>query len=603
MVLQNGSRKVIQSMGLVFGDIGTSPLYTVGAILLFLIPSRGNILGLLSLIIWTLVALITVQYAWLAMHLGSKGEGGTIVLRSMLAGSLKPGPLLTGVSFLTIIGIALFMGDGVITPAISILSAVEGIQFLPDLSGTGQGWFILIAAIIAILLFSFQKRGTEKVAWAFGPIMLAWFLVLAVTGTWWIAGTPEVLLALNPWYAGMFLLENSTTSFVVLSAVVLCATGGEALYADMGHLGRRPILGAWAFVFPTLILTYLGQGVYALAHPGSRSVLFEMIHAISPLLSAPFLILAVAATVIASQAMISGMFSIVYQAMNIRIIPRMKVDYTSQELRSQIYIDAVNWLLLAAVLLMIVAFRSSEHLAAAYGLAVTGTMTISAILMTLIFFFRQEPLKFAVAGCLVLVDALFLVSTFTKIPYGAYWTLILGGIPLLIIVAFMTGQERLQKALAPVDLPDFLREYTPAYRELNRIEGTALFFSGDIQRIPRYIARVLFRNQIIYKENILVSIRIEDYPFGVRTRYNRDIGPGLHIFTITAGYMEILDIVSLLREAGIRETTIFYGTEDILSDNPFWKIYSLIKKVSPPFVEFYKLPVQEMHGVVSLVEM
>lgn len=597
------SSKVIKSMGLVFGDIGTSPIYTVGAILLLILPTSKNILGLLSLIIWTLVVLITVQYAWLAMHLGSKGEGGTIVLRSILTTLLKPGPLLTGVTFLTIIGIALFIGDGVITPAISILSAVEGIAFLPGCEGIGQGVIVLIAAVIAAGLFFFQKRGTEKVAWAFGPIMLTWFLALAVTGIWSILGAPEVLLALNPLYALAFLFENGPTAFVVLSAVILCATGGEALYADMGHLGRTPILKAWAFVFPTLVISYLGQGAYALQHPDAHSVLFEMIHAISPYLFIPFLFLSIAATVIASQAMISGMFSIVYQAMGIRLLPKMKVDYTSPELRSQIYINTVNWLLFAAVILVMFQFQTSGNLASAYGLAVTGTMTISAILMTLIFLQKKEVTKGCIAAALIGIDFLFLMSTFTKIPHGAYWALILGGIPLLVILAFIYGQDRLQSMMKPVHLPDFLREYRAQYSTLNRIRGTALFFASDIEWIPRYISRILFKNEIIYDENILVCVRTEDYPFGIETRFDRDLAPGLHTFMIRAGYTEIIDIVSLLRAAGIHEKTIFYGIENVVTDKPFWILYSIIKKISPPFVQFYKLPAEEIHGVVTRIEM
>lgn len=595
--------RVIKSMGLVFGDIGTSPIYTVGAILLLILPTAENILGFLSLIIWTLVVLITVQYAWLAMHLGSKGEGGTIVLRGILTSLLKPGPLLTGVTFLTIIGIALFIGDGVITPAISILSAVEGIAFLPGCAGIDPGILVLIAVAITAVLFFIQKRGTEKVAWAFGPIMLTWFLALALTGIWSIVQAPEVLLALNPLYALGFLMENGSTAFIVLSAVILCATGGEALYADMGHLGRTPILKAWGFVFPTLVLSYLGQGAFALRNPDAHSVLFEMIHSISPYLYIPFLFLSLAATVIASQAMISGMFSIVYQAMGIRLLPKMKVDYTSPELRSQIYINTVNWLLFAAVILVILQFQTSEHLASAYGLAVTGTMTISAVLMTLIFVLRKELFKGSVAAILIGIDFLFLISTFTKIPHGAYWALILGAVPLLVILAFIYGQDRLRSLMKPVHLPDFLREYKSEYTTLNRIRGTALYFASDIEWIPRYIARILFKNEIIYDENILVCVKTVDHPFGINTKFDRDIAPGLHTFTILAGYMEIVDIVALLRAAGIHEKTIFYGIENVVTDKPFWVLYSIIKKVSPPFVQFYKLPAEEIHGVVTRIEM
>ncbi|MFA7695742.1 MAG: KUP/HAK/KT family potassium transporter, partial [Methanoregula sp.] len=328
--------RVVKSLGLVFGDIGTSPIYTVGAILFFLLPTTENILGIISLVIWTLFTIITVQYVWLAMSLGSKGEGGTIVLKGILTTLLKPGIALSVVSFLTIIGIALFIGDGVITPAISILSAVEGIQLIPGYGNIGTGAILVIAALIAIGLFAIQKKGTEKIAWMFGPVMLLWFAALGLSGALAILSAPQILLALSPSYAFLFLMQNGLVSFFVMSAVILCVTGGEALYADMGHLGREPIVKGWYCVFPALVLSYLGQGAFVISSGETHNVLFSMIFSIVPLLYIPFLILSICATVIASQAMISGMFSIVYQAMNTRLLPRMKVDYTSAELRSQI---------------------------------------------------------------------------------------------------------------------------------------------------------------------------------------------------------------------------------------------------------------------------
>ena len=313
--------KIVKSLGLVFGDIGTSPIYTVGAILLFILPTTFNMFGLLSLITWTLFTIITIQYIWLAMSLSDKGEGGTIVLKTILDSLLKPGITASAVSILTIIGIALFIGDGVITPAISILSAVEGILLIPGFEETSGITLLFVAALIAIGLFLFQKRGTDRVAWAFGPVMVIWFLALAVSGVISIIGAPQVLYALSPTYAFEFILENGWASLIVMSAVILCVTGGEALYADMGHLGREPIVKGWVIVFPALVLSYLGQGAYVIMTNDTHNVLFSMINHISPIIYVPFLILSIAATVIASQAMISGMFSIVYQGMNTRHPP------------------------------------------------------------------------------------------------------------------------------------------------------------------------------------------------------------------------------------------------------------------------------------------
>lgn len=304
---------IIKSLGLVFGDIGTSPIYTLTVIFLLTKPTPSHVIGILSLIIWTLVILVTVEYAWLAMSLGQKGEGGTIVLRELLIPMLKSGRQITFITLLSFIGISLLFGDGVITPAISILSAVEGLTLIPGMEGTGKETLVIIAGLIAILLFTFQKKGTEKVAWAFGPLMVLWFLSIAASGFVSILHVPSVLGAINPYYALKFLSENGIAGFFLLSQVILCATGGEALYADMGHLGKLPIIRAWYFVFIALLLNYLGQGAYIIQHPEAKSVLFEMIFHQAQVLYIPFLVLSIFATIIASQAMISGMFSIVYQ--------------------------------------------------------------------------------------------------------------------------------------------------------------------------------------------------------------------------------------------------------------------------------------------------
>lgn len=595
--------KIIKSLGLVFGDIGTSPIYTMGAVLLFMLPTAENIFGLLSLVTWTLLVIITFQYIWLAMSLSDKGEGGTIVLQRILASLLQPGIATSFVSVLALVGIALFIGDGVITPAISILSAVEGIVLIPGFEETSGFTLLLVAAAIAIGLFLIQKRGSDRVAWAFGPVMAAWFITLTVTGIIAIISAPQVLFALNPVFAVQFIMENGWASLVVLSAVILCVTGGEALYADMGHLGREPIIKGWVIVFPALVLSYLGQGAFVLMTDNTHNVLFAMIHHISPVFYIPFLLLSICATVIASQAMISGMFSIVYQGMTTRIFPKMKIEYTSPELRSQIYIDAVNWMLLLAILVVMFEFGSSENLAAAYGLAVSGSMMISAIMMAIIFFLKKEPFKMACAALLIVLDFFFFLATLLKIPHGAYFSFILAAIPLILTIAFIRGQDRLHELVRPIPLDEFLGRYRESYATLNKIRGTALYFVGDIGNLSPYIGQIFFQNEIIYEKNVLVRVAITEKPFGVETRLDPDLADGLQLFTVRAGYMEVIDIVSLLRNHGIDGKTIFYGMENIVSDKPFWKIYSIIKKVSPPFVQFYTLPPEKMHGVVMRVVM
>jgi KUP system potassium uptake protein len=544
-----------------------------------------------------------VQYAWLAMYLGSKGEGGTIVLKELLTSNLKNPHMISFVSVLAVIGVALFIGDGVITPAISILSAVEGIRLIPGFAGIWGGWILLTGICIAFFLFFYQKKGTERVAWAFGPIMLIWFLSLAVTGIISIASTPQVLLALSPSYAIGFLMQNGIGSFIVLSAVLLCVTGGEALYADMGHLGKEPIVKGWYCIFPALVLSYLGQGAYILKNPETHTVLFSMVQGQAALLYVPFLLLSIGATVIASQAMISGMFSIMYQGMMTQIIPKMKIEFTSPELRSQIYIDAVNWMLLTAVIIVMLEFKTSENLASAYGLAVAGTMTISAIMMTMIFTLRQDMIKAVVSSVLIVVDLVFLLSAVLKIPHGAYWSFLIAAVPLIIIVTYIRGQEKLHRMLKSVSLEEFIPVYQKMYSELPKVHGTALFFTSDKNQISSYISQVMFKNEILYENNILISVWITDFPFGVYTGYDRDIEPGLHTFTITAGYMEIIDIIGLVRAEGIEEKTIFYGMENIISDKFFWKLFSILKKVTPAFVHFYELPAEKIHGVITRVVM
>jgi len=595
---------IIKSLGLVFGDIGTSPIYTLTVIfLMFTKPTEEHVMGILALIIWTLIIVVTVEYTWLAMSLGQKGEGGTIVLKELLIPMLKSGRHIAFVTLLSFIGISLLFGDGVITPAISILSAVEGSLLIPGFENTDQRILVIIAAIIAILLFVFQKKGTEKVAWTFGPLMFVWFFTLAASGIISILQVPSVLKAINPYYAIDFLLHNGIEGFFVLSQVILCATGGEALFADMGHLGRLPIIRAWYFVFAALILNYLGQGAFIIQNPGVKSVLFEMIFQQARILYVPFLILSIIATIIASQAMISGMFSIVYQGITTRVIPMLKVNYTSSELRSQIYIGTVNWFLLVSVLFIMFIFRESHRLAAAYGLAVNGDMVLTGILMIWIYYLKKNKKKTIISIFVTLIAVIFLSSSFEKLFYGGYWSIILAIIPFCIITIYTSGQKYLSNALKPMNKNEFLEKYNELYKNMNKINGTALFFARDIRKIPPYIMHTMFINNIIYEDNVIVSIIRHDAPFGIESSFRENPADGLRIFEIRLGYMEVVDVEKILKTSGINEKVIFYGVEDIVTENVIWKTYSTIKKLTPAFVQFYELPAHKIHGVITRVEM
>ena len=603
MISRSELRGVVNSMGLVFGDIGTSPIYTLTVIFLLTKPTEDHVIGVLSLIIWTLIILVTLEYAWLAMSLGKKGEGGTIVLKEILIPLLKSSRNITFVTILAYIGTSFLIGDGVITPAISILSAVEGIRIIPAFENIGQGTIMLISGLIAIILFSIQSKGIEKITWIFGPVMVLWFLSIAFSGIFSIFYNPHVLYAINPYYAIRFLFDNGLIGFFVLSEVILCATGGEALYADMGHLGREPILKAWRFVFLALVLNYLGQGAFIIRNPDSRNILFEMINQQASLLYIPFLILSIAATIIASQAMISGMFSIVYQGITTRVMPMLKIDYTSGILKSQIYISSVNWALLIAVLFMIAIFKESHNLAAAYGLAVTGTMSITGILMTSIFYHRKQNTKALISLLITFIDLVFLLSNSYKIPHGGYWSVIIAASVFSLIIIYTSGQKRLYEIMKPMKVDDFLRKYNDLYANESKISGTALFFARDITRVPQYIAHIMFKNNIIYENNIFASIVKLDSPFGVESAFTSEPAKGLKVFEIRAGYMEVVDVEKILKENGIYEKTIFYGIEDIFASNIVWRIFSVIKKLSPSFVQFYKLPPEELHGVMTRFEM
>ncbi len=596
-------KKILKSLGIVFGDIGTSPIYTLTVVFLFAKPTEDNVIGVLSLMVWTLVSLVTVEYAWLATNLSKRGEGGEIVLREILSPYLKSGRQLGIVSVLTFIGVSLLVGDGVITPAISILSAVEGSLLIPMFANTSQDVLVVVACIIAIVLFAVQSKGTERVAGAFGPIMLIWFSALAVSGIVSILTFPSIVRAVNPLHGIAFMMHHGIAGFFILSEVILCATGGEAMYADMGHLGRMPIVKAWNFVFAALILNYFGQGAFLITHPGTKNVLYSMIFSEASFLYIPFLLLSIAATIIASQAMISGLFSIVYQAITTRILPMFKVSYTSATMRSQIYIGFVNWFLLVFVIIIINHFRESSHLAAAYGLAVTGSMSITGIMMCWIFLKRRRYLKMTVAAAITLLDLTYFASNTFKIPHGGYWSILIAMIPFAIILIYTEGQKKLYRSMRPLKLDVFLLSYAQLYEKLARIKGTGLFFAKDEKFIAPYIVHTMFKNNIIYEDNIIVSIVRLDEPFGLNYFFKEDLSKGLRVFEIRVGYMEVPDVAGILKTAGIKAKVIFYGHDEVASNNIIWKIFSLIKKITPTYIQFYKLPHNKLHGVITRVEM
>ena len=597
---------IVRAVGLVFGDIGTSPIYTLTIIFLLLPSSLENILGVVSLILWTLVVIVFGQYVFLAMKLDHAGEGGTLVLKRIAEQYLPPGKPAAVIGGLAFIGAALLLGDGVITPAISILSAVEGIRLIPCFAQISTAVIVVISVVIAVGLFLYQPKGSDRVAAAFGPVMVLWFLALGLTGLLAVMETPAILKAINPYYAIQFCWKHGLATFLILAQVVLCITGAEALYADIGQIGKKPIIRAWKLLFVALVLSYLGQGAFLMHKPEASVLLFGMVQHQSQLWYTPFLVLSIAATVIASQSLISGAFSIIFQAISMDRFPLLKIDYTSFRLKSQIYIGAVNWALMGAVIFMMIYFKKSENLGAAYGLAVTGTMAITTVLMAFTYYCRKSWWRFAACLPLLLVNIAFFGSCLTKLPSGGYWSLIIAAIPLGIILVWSSGEAQLLRLRPAISIPEFLPRYIEQYSQ-PRLPGTAIFsLLGASGEVPTYVLACMFQHGIVYEHNVFASVIIRDEPYGFTVSPLRPLAPGLYLFEIHIGYMELKrDLKQGFVDAGIDPRVIFYGVPLIESKGLRWLPYAILKRLTFNNRSHFKisLPAMKTHGVNYRVDM
>jgi KUP system potassium uptake protein len=510
----------VGALGVVFGDIGTSPLYTVQTVFNPSDPhpvkvSHDSIFGIVSLIFWSVTIIVTVTYVLLVMRADNDGEGGIMALialirRRALPGGRRAKAVLAG---LGIFGASLFFGDSMITPAISVLSAVEGVKVAaPSVSGL----VIPITVAIILALFMAQRLGTGAVGRLFGPIMGVWFTVLGVLGVRGIAAHPVILEALSPSYAIGFLIGHFGTAFFSLTAVVLAVTGAEALYADMGHFGRPPIRRAWLLVvFPACILNYLGQGALILGHPASTSNPFFLLAPGWARL--PMVLLATVATIIASQAVITGAFSVAHQAARLGYLPRLRIQYTSEQIMGQIYIPWINWLLLVSVLALVLAFRSSAALAYAYGTAVTGTITIT----TLLFFYYarhqwRTPLWIVLAGggALIAIDLLFLAANLTKLVHGAWLPLLIGITAFTILTTWQRGRElvTLQRVREEGPLPAFVDQLHAMKPPLTRVPGTAIFLNRGKATAPLALRANVEHNEILHEHVLILSVETMPAP-------------------------------------------------------------------------------------------
>ncbi|WP_320709779.1 potassium transporter Kup [Enterobacter asburiae] len=548
------------ALGVVFGDIGTSPLYTFRTVLSLSEhdPTPGVILGLLSLITWTLILVTSIKYAAFAMRIDNHGEGGIMALMSLLVEKGKGG---RWVIFSALIGAALIYGDGAITPAISVLSALEGLEMvIPE----SQPYILPLTVAVLLALFLLQPFGTARIGKIFGPVMALWFLAIAALGVRGIVQHPSVLLALNPAYGIAFLFSNGYTSFLVLGGVFLCVTGAEALYADMGHFGKKPIWLAWyGIVFPSLLLNYAGQSALILAGADSKQNLFYTL--CPPVLQVPLIVLAALATIIASQAIITGAFSMTRQAIQLGWLPRLRIKQTAAESYGQIYIGIINWLLMGVTIGLVVFFKSSDKLAAAYGIAVSLTMLMTT---GLLFVAMREVWRWSLASsavialCFLVIDATFLFANLIKVLEGGYIPLLMAAAICTVMLIWHRGVKAVSASVGEkgVSVDAFFAQLQQ--KTVPRVAGSAVFLTRTQNNIPPVMRWHVARNRALQQDVLSLTIDIQNVPYvGEEQRIRvEQRAPGYWHGVAQYGFMEHPDIPRLLQ--GVSEINALFATDD-----------------------------------------
>ena len=598
---------MVAVLGVVYGDIGTSPLYAFKASLTLFserVVTATEVMGILSLIFWSLVLVVTIKYVTLVMRADNKGEGGILALMALAQRVSTGTRMRSALSLIGIAGACLFFGDGVITPAISVLSAVEGLEIsAPHL----KEYVLPIAAVVIVALFAVQVRGTGSVGRVFGPVMAVWFLVIGVLGILEIARFPYVLLAVSPTYAVALCIQYKALAFIVLGAVVLCVTGAEALYADMGHFGAAPIRLTWTiFVLPSLVLNYFGQGALVLSNPKASENPFFLLGPDWSRL--PMVILATLATVIASQAMISGAFSIARQCTQLGFLPRLTVRHTSDVEEGQIYLPQVNAAILVGVMVLVFSFRTSDNLAAAYGIAVTGTFLCTAILATVVFrrqFGWPRIAVVVVFGTFFLIDATFFGANLLKVPEGGWVPLIFGVALMALMTSWRRGRDLLLARWKQDSLPlaSFLARL-PQSRTV-RVPGLAVFLTGNPDYVPAALLHNLKHNKVLHERVLFVTVENLDEPSVVPARRTEvhELAPGIHRVALRYGFMESPDIPSALealRDRGVAfdpmQASYFLGREVLVPamvpKMPWWRLWLFLvmaRNAVPP-TEFFRIP-------------
>jgi KUP system potassium uptake protein len=617
---------VVGAIGIVYGDIGTSPIYafreTFAGPHQHLVPDTLHIYGVLSLIFYSMMIIVTLKYVTIIMRADNKGEGGSLALLALINRTLTGKRRWTsGIIMLGVFATALFYGDSMITPAMSVLSAVEGLETV----NTGfQPFVIPISVGILVGLFAIQSRGTAKVGLMFGPVMLFYFAVLAVLGVIHIMDDPSVILAMfNPIHIVRFFAADFVRAFVALGSVVLAVTGAEALYADMGHFGRKPIRISWIyFVLPALLLNYLGQGAMILSADPAKALaqVKNPFFFLAPdNLRLPLVILSTAAAIIASQAVISGAFSVTQQAIQLGFVPRLRITHTSESAAGQIYIPIINWALMIMVTLLVISFGSSSNLGAAYGIAVTGAMLIDSVLITVVLRQMWNWNRFVVAGLLALfflVDFSYLSANLLKIPAGGWFPLLIGGVAFTFLTTWAKGRQlmisRMNEASLPMEI--FIKSAAPSAA---RVPGTAVFMTSSSSGVPHALLHNLKHNKVLHERVILLTVRIEDVPY-VRTEKRletKDYGSGFFRVMLRYGFMEEIDVpaaLAQLKDIGsqcrMMDTSFFLARQTLLASSrpgmAIWreKLFAWMLRNAESAMEFFKLPTNRVVELGSQVE-
>jgi KUP system potassium uptake protein len=612
------STLAVGAIGVVFGDIGTSPLYSlresfIGAHPLAVDPA--HIFGVLSLIFWTMTLIVTVKYVFVILHADNKGEGGSLALLALIGRKLGQTRWTSLTMLLGIIATALFYGDAIITPAMSVLSAVEGLEVVQP---AFTSLVLPISIAILIGLFAIQSRGTAAVGKLFGPVMLVYFAVIALLGVMGIMHAPEILWAVNPAYAVKFFTLDPMLAFLALGSVILAVTGAEALYADMGHFGRSAIMIAWLWVaFPCLILNYLGQSALLLRNPKLvENPFFLMAPDWGRL---PLVILSTLATIIASQAVISGAYSISQQAIQLGFLPRIRILHTSARAAGQIYVPLVNWLLLALVLLLVVGFRSSDNLASAYGIAVTGTMFITACMLGILTFavWKWPPvLAGLMTGAFLLVDGAYFASNMTKIPDGGWFPLMIATIVFVVLTTWATGRRILRERLAEDSMP-FDLFLNSVCQKVRRVPGTAVFLASTAEGIPPALLHNLKHNHILHERVVILTVVTEGVPHvpDAARRMVESVGHGFYRMIVSIGFMDEANVPAELaaenRAGGPfrpMETSYFLARQTLIASKrpgmALWreKLFAWMVRNAESAMQFFRLPSNRVIELGSQLE-